>query len=287
MKQLFFLLAFCSLHFSAFSQPPITAMSKPEADKLLTKLRAEKYLFFYCDCCSMEKASWVKIQTLVVEKVSESEELYAIRMTGTKQMTFESDLSGNFYKPAITEEKIEELVPLNYAMIPQGGRGLPVGYYLEMTPEKIKACMDFIYYPHASDTRIFGEITPHQSYKEYNQWYQNNIQPALSSTAFVGSWEPMEMCENAITCKEFPGVMKPAKSIFEANGKASLIVASQNDKGTWKLENGKIYVTDANKAVTILGFRIVEKGLRLRYIQEHKTTKEEGEIMIVKLKRLQ
>lgn len=167
MKRLTFLLVFFLLHFFLHAES-LTTMSKAEADKLMTKLKSEKYLFSYCDCCNMEAASLVQIESFTMEKAQDNEELYAIRVVGKKVMTFTSDFSANFTKATISNEKVNERVSLNQSMLPQTGRGLPLGYFAGMSPEKIGACVDFIYYPHSTDNQIFEAVINTQIYQDYH-----------------------------------------------------------------------------------------------------------------------
>lgn len=285
MKTLSVLL-FCFLSYIIAIAEPITTVSKIQAETLLARLSKEKYILSYCDCCNKEKAHWIQIESIKIETVQEENDLYSIRLLGTEVMSFESDLNGNFDKASIEKKEVNELISLNHFFIPQNGRAIPLAYILTLDAEKIESCFDFVYYPHITDNQAFENVKNQKVYSDYTQWYQENIEQYLINKVFLGVWEIVLMCEDAHTCKELPVVVGAAKVVFEENGKVSLNVGTQNDRGTWKLENGKLIVKDNTQATTVFGFRYENNILTMKYLKKENENKQAGDINIMKLKRL-
>lgn len=288
-KKLSTFLFLTSLCFAAMADN-ITEVSEPQAQKLAAMLLEQKYLYLYCDCCDNKQGQWVEVEQAKVEPSTANEGASVVRVKGIKTLAWDTDANGNFLAAHSLNEPYDELVPINNSMLPKSGRGFPVGYFLGISPEKIGSCMEFIYYPEAQDKQLWGADAANlAAVKSYQLWYKQKIYPHLSKTDFVGSWDVINICPDARSdCKGLPPGTKSAKLNIEATGKVNLQVDEDANRGTWKIANGKIIITDESKSEIVYGYYQEGKTLILRNMERLKAGQAGGgEMNYLKLKKMQ
>lgn len=287
MKNYLFIIAFCLLNSLALADD-ITWMSKSDADKLMASLKNEKYVFYYCDNCEEAQGELVQVQSLSVEKATEGEENYGLKVKGLKLFKFQSDINGNFSKPVAINEEVNNWAYLNHTFAPKEGRGLPLGYLIGQSAEKLAACMDFIYFPHPEDTELFSSLMHTTTYSDYAAWHHTTIEPQLEmNDSFLGTFDVTFLCQTAGNCEPFPALLGTGKIAVFADGRVNLAVGKDKSNGTWKVERGKLIVRDNYRVTNVYGFRKTEdKMVILRNLQYHKPEGLNKEFRLFKLTKL-
>ncbi|MFN0201575.1 MAG: hypothetical protein ACKVTZ_08650 [Bacteroidia bacterium] len=264
----------------------ITWMEKAEAESLMNILKNERFLFYYCDCCDLDGAEVVQISSLSIEPSDVVENLFSVKVVGTKVMSFSSDVNGNFSEPSFDNEPFQDWASLNYSMISKQGRGLPLANFLNYKTEDIGSCLNFIYFPNPNDKELFEMLTSFPTFKDYETWYSVNVMPHFSARNLMGEWTVSEICLKYGECKEITPEMGSIKLSFESGGKAIFSAPSEGShEGNWKLENGILFVTTDDGVTDRFAFQIEQNVLYLRDTKESFDTEADVPFTLMKLKK--
>ena len=284
MKKIHLIVIACLFTHFTFAQS-ITLMSITDANKLVEILKAEKYMLNYCDYCDKAPATLIKIKTVSVESSKEVADMYAVRLIGTKAMSFEADIDANFTKANAAGEEFNDFVSLNESMITKYGRALPAGYFVGKTPEELKNVMDFVYYPNPADTDIFSTLGKNADYEAYLEWHKSNVAPHLISRPFVGKFDATSFCETASFCKGLPPGISDINFNIAENGTFIVTAGPDKDKASWVLEKGKLITTDKNQVKKVYGYRVEGNLMVLRNLQYGLDPNTKESFRIIRMKK--
>ncbi len=182
MKNLLFLILLSCFTINVKCDP-ITYLNKWQAEKASIYLQNENFIFIYCDCCENSSLQIIQLDKAQMEPTENN--LYQVRVRGSKILSFSTNELGLFDNPVITSEVFNDLISINQTFAIQDNKLLPLFKILSITKDEsgfsINSCQSFINIPN-SNLKCFDANT------KYKDWYSKNTSIVDYQKFITGEW---------------------------------------------------------------------------------------------------
>lgn len=180
MTKRFLFLMFFSLFAHHIFADAITDFEKWQADKMLSYLSSESFIFPFCDCCDKDKLQIVQIENVSIEAANEK--LYSVRVKGKIITVFETDILGNAIDSEESGEFFNELISINYTFVGGTNKAFSLGEILNITNVDgydITRCQPFMDIPVPS--LVNNSL--------YENWYFKHVPKEIDEKELIGTWK--------------------------------------------------------------------------------------------------
>ncbi len=212
MKKFLVLLAVLIISQNIKSRP-INEFEKWQAEKIVSYLKNEEFIFLYCDCCDDNNNNVTLIDIKNVDFEPSSSKYYKVRLRGKTVATFSTDKLGRLSKEQNANKMFNDIISIDFSFIPKNNKLLPLFEILEIynVREEIWAsCQEFVEIPKPT-LKIFSNN------KKYLDYYNQHYEKIDYSTKIVGVWDFFE--------------------IYNINGEMLKNTSNKNLKYTFKSDN--------------------------------------------------